>query len=203
MLVYGWLIPMLISWVLRKSTKHSTNLSKKKKDKYNKNNLKAVFCLFEMRVYIQLVTRRRLSCNAQFSYWFPLFTVFVEDLWKHAASKFFDEIDIFSEKMSLKRRRKIDRISWYRSFPLSGNKKKMNWKPSSGRSQETECYKRLIFKQFVQVSGLCGPQFLSYLPKRFTHLCRALYGDAILVHRFGAPIWPPEINKNIWSSLFL
>ena len=26
--VYGWLIPMLISWVLRKSTKHSTNLSK-------------------------------------------------------------------------------------------------------------------------------------------------------------------------------
>ena len=52
-------------------------------------------------------------------------------------------------------------------------------------------YKRLIYKQFVQVSGLCGPQFLSYLPKRFTHLCRALYGDAILMYRFG----PPEINK--------
>ena len=31
--VYGWLIPMLISWVLRKSTKHSSNLSKKKKEK--------------------------------------------------------------------------------------------------------------------------------------------------------------------------
>ena len=58
-----------------------------------------------------------------------------------------------------------------------------------------KCYKRLIYKQFFQVSGLCGPQFLSYLPKRFTHLCRALYGDAILVHRFGAPIWPPEINE--------
>ena len=29
--VYGWLIPMLISWVLRKSTKHSSNLSIKKK----------------------------------------------------------------------------------------------------------------------------------------------------------------------------
>ena len=29
----------------------------------------------------------------------------------HAASKFFNEIDIFREKMSLKRRRKIDRIS--------------------------------------------------------------------------------------------
>ena len=70
-------------------------------------------------------------------------------------------------------------------------------------AKKMKCYKRLIYKQFVQVSGLCGPQFLSYLPKRFTHLCRALYGDAILVHRFGAPIWPPEINKNIWSSFFL
>ena len=57
------------------------------------------------------------------------------------------------------------------------------------------CYKRLIFKQFVQVSGFFGLQFLSYLPKRFTHLCRALYGDALLVHSFGAPIWPPKINK--------
>jgi len=34
------------------------------------------------------------------------------------------------------------------------------------------------------------------------YLCRALYGGAILVYRFGPPIWPPEINKNIWSSLF-
>ena len=34
--------------------------------------------------------------------------------------------------------------------------------------------------------GLCGPQFLSYLPKRFTHLCRALYGDAILVDSYGS-----------------
>ena len=56
-------------------------------------------------------------------------------------------------------------------------------------------YKRLIYKQFVQVSGLCGQNFLSYLPKRFTHLCRALYGDAIMMYRFGPPIWPPEINK--------
>ena len=90
----------------------------------------------------------------------------------------------------------------YRLFLLSCNKK-INWKPSSGRSQEMKCSKRLIHKQFVQVSGLCGPQFLSYLPKRFMHLCRAVYGDAIFtVYRFGAPIWPPEINKNIWSSLF-
>ena len=60
-----------------------------------------------------------------------------------------------------------------------------------------------IYKQFVQVSGPCGQQFLSYLSKRFTQRCRALYGDAILEYRFGAPIWPPEINENIWSSLFL
>ena len=34
------------------------------------------------------------------------------------------------------------------------------------------------------------------------HLCRALYGDAILVYHFDVPILPPEINKNIWRSLF-
>ena len=62
-------------------------------------------------------------------------------------------------------------------------------------AKKGKCCKRLIYKHFVQVSGLCDPQFLSYLPKRFTHLCRALYGDAMLVHRFGAPIWPPENNK--------
>ena len=45
--------------------------------------------------------------------------------------------------------------------------------------KEMKCYKRLIYKQVFQVSGLLGPQFPSHLPKRFTHLCRALYGDAI------------------------
>ena len=75
--------------------------------------MKAVFCLLELFVYIQLVTCTLLSCIAQFSYWFPVFTLFIEDLWKHAASKFFHEIDILSEKLWLKRHRKIDRISWY------------------------------------------------------------------------------------------
>ena len=69
-------------------------------------------------------------------------------------------------------------------------------------AKKMKCYKRLIYKQFVQVSGLCGPQFLSYLPKRFTHLCRALYGDAILVYRFGAPIWRPEINRTSGVHFF-
>ena len=49
-----------------------------------------------------------------------------------------------------------------------------------------------MYEQIFQVSGLCGPQFLSYLPKR-------LFGDAILVYSFGAPIWPPEKDKNIWT----
>ena len=49
--------------------------------------------------------------------------------------------------------------------------------------QWKKCHKRLIYKQFVQVSGLCDPQLF------FTHYCRALYGDAIvctvLVHKYG------------------
>ena len=45
--------------------------------------------------------------------------------------------------------------------------------------KKIKCYKRLIYKQFVQISGLCGPQFLSYLPKHFTHLCRTLYGEGV------------------------
>ena len=87
-------------------------------------------------------------------------------------------------------------------FHCQANKKQIGNRPVE-EAKKMKCFKRLIFKQFIQVSGLCGPKFLSYLPKRFTHLCRALYGDDILVYRFGAPIWPPEINKNIWSSLFL
>ena len=50
-------------------------------------------------------------------------------------------------------------------------------------AKKMKCYKRVIYEKFV--SGLCGPQFLSYLPKRFTYLCRALYGD---VH-IGVPFW--------------
>ena len=71
------------------------------------------------------------------------------------------------------------------------------------KAKKMKCYKRQIYKQFDQVSDLSGTQFLSYLPKRFTHLCGTLYGDAILVYRLAASIWPPEINKNIWGSLFL
>ena len=50
-----------------------------------------------------------------------------------------------------------------------------------------KCYKTLTYKQFVQVSGLCDPQFLSYLPKRFTHLCRPLH--IVWRRHIGVPFW--------------
>ena len=87
-------------------------------------------------------------------------------------------------------------------FTVMQQKEKIGNHPVE-EAKEMKCYKRLIFKQFLQVSGLCGLQFLSYLLKRFTHLCKALYGDVMLVHSFGARIWPPKINKNIWSTHFL
>ena len=63
------------------------------------------------------------------------------------------------------------------SFSLSRNKKNkletIQWKKLR---KWNVIIKRLICKQFVQVSSLCGPQFPSYLPKGFMHLCRALCG---------------------------
>ena len=81
-----------------------------------------------------------------------------------------------------------------RSFSLCHETKKSIGNRPVEEAKKMKCYKRPIYKQFFQVRGLCGPQFLSYLPKRFTHLCKALYGDAILVNGFGAPIRPPEIK---------
>ena len=77
----------------------------------------------------------------------------------------------------------VSRI-FYSSFSLSLNKhgtqKWIRNRPGE-EAKKMKCYKRLKYKQFVQITGLCGPQLLSYLPKHFTHLCRALYRDAILV----------------------
>ena len=44
-----------------------------------------------------------------------------------------------------------------------------------------KCYERLIYRQLLQVSGLCGTPFFSYLPKRLTQIYRAQYGEAMLV----------------------
>ena len=37
--------------------------------------------------------------------------------------------------------------------------------------QWKKCHKRLIYKQSVQVSGLCDPQFLSYFSRTIAELC--------------------------------
>ena len=63
--------------------------------------------------------------------------------------------------------------------------------------KKMKCYKRLRYQQFFKVSGLCGRQFLSYWPKRFMHLCRALYGDAILVYRFEAQMAAGNQQKHV------
>ena len=60
-------------------------------------------------------------------------------------------------------------------------------------AKKMKCYKRLMYKQFVQVSGLCSQQFRSYLQKCFTQLWKALHGDAILV----------PFAKAFWGITFL
>ena len=88
----------------------------------------------------------------------------------------------------------IPSLLCYPSFSISrnqhGTKKKIGNCPVE-EVKKMKCYKRLIYKQFIQISALCGPQFLSYLPKHLTYLCRTLYGDAIYwwwtetVHQYG------------------
>ena len=96
----------------------------------------------------------------------------------------FTEITVIQNHLS------IPFIDSFRCFIDSfSHNKKINWKPYSGRSQaEMKCYKRLIYKQCSSQVFLA--QFLSYLPKRFTHLCRALYGRTpywctVLVDQYG------------------
>ena len=53
-------------------------------------------------------------------------------------------------------------------------------------AKKMKLYKRLIYKQ---VSGLCGPQFLSYLSKRFITFLELFmdtpYWCTVLVHQYG------------------
>ena len=48
-------------------------------------------------------------------------------------------------------------------------------------AENFKCYKRLINRQLLQVSGLRGTPFFNYLPKRSTQIYRAQYGDAMMV----------------------
>ena len=69
--------------------------------------------------------------------------------------------------------------------------------------KKLNCYKRSTNKQLLQLSGLCGTPFLTNLLKSLTQIYRAQYGDAMLVSHRGTPIWRPDVQENIWTSLLL
>ena len=72
-------------------------------------------------------------------------------------------------------------------FHYHATKKKFGNCPVE-EAKKMKCYKRLTYKQFVSVSGLCGPQFLSYLliSRTFVELCmETSYWCTILVHQYG------------------
>ena len=77
-------------------------------------------------------------------------------------------------------------FSWVGSVPfriagLHCHAIQINSKPINKRSQEFQMLSKINKYQLLQVSGLCGTAFLSYLPKRSTEMYRAQYADAILV----------------------
>ena len=58
-------------------------------------------------------------------------------------------------------------------------------------------------KYTSQESGLWNNPYVRCSQKRFTQICKALYGDAMLMSIWGAQIWLPETDKNIWFGVFL
>ena len=75
------------------------------------------------------------------------------------------------------------------------NMKKKNENHFIKDVKNRKCCKRLINKELLQVSGLCGTPFLTNLPKRWTQIYRAQYGNAILVSHRGAPILGGQMSK--------
>ena len=73
---------------------------------------------------------------------------------------------------------------------LSRNKK-INWKRPVEEAKKMKCYKTLIYKQFVQVSGLCGPAqsfpvICRNVSRTFVELCMETpYWCTVLVHQYG------------------
>ena len=74
-------------------------------------------------------------------------------------------------------------------------------------AKKMKCYKRLIYKKFVQISGLCGPQFLRYLPKCFTHLCSS-FVELCMEKPYWCTVFftrelaysPINISSNTWNG---
>ena len=88
---------------------------------------------------------------------------------------------------------------FYRSFSLSRNKK-LNWRPSSGRSQENECYKRLIYKQFVFVAHsfwvICRN-----VSRTLVELCMETpFWCAVLVHQYGRRKWTKTSRVHFFNK---
>jgi len=59
------------------------------------------------------------------------------------------------------------------------------------------------YKSLLQVLGLCVLPNFRYSSKCFAEIYWAQYGNAMLVHIRGTPIWRPENNVNIWNLLWL
>ena len=72
-------------------------------------------------------------------------------------------------------------------------------------AKKMKCYIRLIYKQFSKSRVLVAHSFwviCRNVSGTFVELCLGKpYWCTVLVHQY--IIWPPEININIWSSLFL
>ena len=73
-------------------------------------------------------------------------------------------------------------------------------------AKKIKCYKRLMYKQFVQVSGLSGPQFLSQIcrnvSRTFVQLCKETPNHklvsswrAVLIRILALLIWKTLIEK--------
>ena len=63
--------------------------------------------------------------------------------------------------------------------------------------------KPFINKALLQVLGLWVFPNHRYLVKHFAEICRAQYGNAMLVHIKCAPIWPPKNSVTIWKLQWL
>ena len=86
------------------------------------------------------------------------------------------------EKVSLPVDVRISKKPPNRSFTLSRNKTKIGNRPVE-EAKKMKCCKRLVYKQFFQVSGRFGAEFLGYFLKRFTHLC------GLWRRHIGVPFW--------------
>ena len=91
----------------------------------------------------------------------------------------------------------IDRFHCHAINTAQKNKSEtVQWKTS-----RNECYRRQYINNSSKSQVFVAHSFWVIgrdVSRTFVEVC-----NAILVRRFGTLIWPPEINKNIWSSLFL